>query len=160
LEFETNKAALQKWIGYTDVKSRPTYFYVLKTEPFSKLGVPIPFESERLNIGKAMDLQKGKFTAPRNGIYFFAFNGIAITRAAEGYLDVALMVNGGEVGRAQCKSHVGNEWETLALQSTIYLNAGDQVWLQIVDIVSAVLHDQSFHFTHFNGRMLQEYISP
>jgi hypothetical protein len=93
-------------------------------------------------------------------LYFFAFNAIAITSAAEGYLDVALMVNGKEVGRAQCKSHVGNEWETLALQSTMDLKAEDQVWLQIVGLSSIFLHDESNHFTHFNGWMLQEDITP
>ncbi len=65
----------------------------------------------------------GKFKAPRKGVYFFAFNGIAVITAAEGGMNVALMVNGKEVGRAQRKSHVGNEWETLALQSTMDLKA-------------------------------------
>jgi hypothetical protein len=51
-------------------------------------------------------------------------------------MDVALKVHGKEVGRAQRKSHVGNEWETLALQSTMDLKAGDQVWLQIIGLSS------------------------
>jgi hypothetical protein len=38
-------------------------------------------------------------------------------------MNVALMVNGKEVGRAQRKSHFSNEWETLALQSTMDLKA-------------------------------------
>jgi hypothetical protein len=75
-------------------------------------------------------------------------------------MNVALMVNGKEVGRAQRKSHFSNEWETLALQSTMDLKAGDQVWLQILVLSSIILHDESYHFTHFNGWILQEYISP
>ncbi len=151
---------MQKWIGNAGVKSLPVIFYAQKNSKFSTQGVPIPFELERLNIGGAMNGTTGKFTAPRNGVYFFAFNAIAITSAAEGYLDVALMVNGKEVGRAHCKSHVGNEWETLALQSTMYLKAEDQVWLQMVGLSSIFLHDESNHFTHFNGWMLQEDITP
>jgi hypothetical protein len=75
-------------------------------------------------------------------------------------MNVALMVNGKEVGSAQRKSHFSNEWETLALQSTMDLKAGDQVWLQILVLSSIILHDESYHFTHFNGLILQEDISP
>ena len=152
---------MQKWIGNAGVKSLPVIFYAKKNSKFSTQGVPIPFELERLNIGGAMSGKTGKFTAPRNGVYFFAFNGIAVITAAEGGMNVALMVNGNPVGTAQCKSHAGNEWENLALQSTIELKAGDQVWLQIESISSIFLHDdESYHFTHFNGWMLQEDIIP
>ncbi len=152
---------MQKWIGYADVKSLPTYFYVQKTGPFSTLGAPIPFESERLNIGGAMNIKTGKFTAPRKGVYFFAFSGVSIVDRP-GHLDVGLMVNGVQIGRAQCNSRSGGgEWETLTLQSTIELKMGDLVWLQIVNIHSAFLQDESAgQFTHFSGWLLQEDLSP
>jgi hypothetical protein len=152
---------LQKWIGYADVKSLPTYFYVQKTGPFSTSGVPIPFELERLNIGGAMNITTGKFTAPRKGVYFFAFSGVGVLDRP-GWVDVGLMVNGVQIGRAECHSTTGGgEWETLTLQSTIELKAGDSVWLQIVALQGAYLQDISERqFTHFSGWMLQEDLSP
>ncbi len=155
-----NKAALQNWIGYADVKSLPTYFYVQKTGPFSTPGVPIPFELERLNIGGAMNKTTGKFTAPRKGVYFFAFNGVSILNT-NGFVNLDLMVNGVQIGRAQCDSKVSvGEWETLTLQSTIELKAGDLVWLQIINLQGAFLQDQNpGQLTHFSGRMLQEDLS-
>ncbi len=143
------------------MKSLPTYFYVQKTGPFSTSGVPIPFELERLNIGGAMNITTGKFTAPRKGVYFFAFSGVSVLDRP-GWLDVGLMVNGVQIGRAECHSNPGGgEWETLTLQSTIELKAGDSVWLQIVVLQGAYLQDIiDRQFTHFSGWMLQEDLSP
>ncbi|EFX65567.1 C1q and tumor necrosis factor-related protein-like protein 3 [Daphnia pulex] len=159
-DLTTELTALQNWIGYADVKSLPTYFYAQKTGPFGTSGVPIPFESETLNIGGAMNITTGKFTAPRKGVYFFAFNGVSILNQY-GFVNLDLMVNGVQIGRAQCDSKVsGGEWETLTLQSTIELKAGDLVWLQILNLQGAFLQDQNpGHLTHFSGWMLQEYLS-
>jgi hypothetical protein len=156
-----NKAALQKWIGYADVKSLPTYFYVQKRRSFSTVGAPIPFEIERLNIGGAMNIKTGKFSAPRKGVYFFAFSGVSIADRP-GHFDLGLMVNGVQIGRAECASTTGGgDWETLTLQSTIELEAGDSVWLQIVAQRLAHLQDESAgQFTHFSGWLLQEDLSP
>ncbi|XP_046637023.1 uncharacterized protein LOC124315387 isoform X4 [Daphnia pulicaria] len=157
----SNDSALQKWIGYTDVKSLPTYFYVQKRSGFSTLGVPIPFEIERLNIGGAMNIKTGKFTAPRKGVYFFAFSGVSIADRP-GHFDLGLMVNGVQIGRAECASTTGGaDWETLTLQSTIELKMGDLVWLQIIGSHWAYLQDNSEgQFTHFSGWLLQEDLSP
>jgi hypothetical protein len=117
---------------------------------------------ERLNTGGAMNKKTGKFSAPRKGVYFFTFSGVSVIETAPGYVDVGLMVNGVQIGRAECAiTNGGNEWETLSLQSTIELKAGDLVWLQIVAQKSGYLQDfNEGFFTHFSGWMLQEDLSP
>ena len=52
----------QMRIGYVDVKSSPVYFYVQRKAHFNTPKTPIPFDSEILNIGGAMNLTSGKFT--------------------------------------------------------------------------------------------------
>ncbi|EFX82922.1 C1q and tumor necrosis factor-related protein-like protein 3 isoform b isoform 2 [Daphnia pulex] len=160
--FKNELKALQNWIGYADVKSLPTYFYVQNTGQFSTSVVPIPFGLERLNIGGAMNKTTGTFTAPRKGVYYFTFSGVSAINSAPGFVDVGLMVNGVQIGRAECFSTTGGgDWETLTLQSTIELKTGDLVWLQIQNLRGASLQDNSEGlFTHFSGWLLQEDLSP
>jgi hypothetical protein len=158
--YKCNLIALQKWIGFADVQSLPTIFYVQKNGAFSIKNVPIPYEISVTNIGGAMDEKKGIFTAPRNGVYFFGFSGIGTFSSNWGWLDVSLMKNGNMVGVAECNSGTAGNWETLSFQLTIQLKAGDQVWTQITEINNAVLHEDGRHFVHFNGYMLQEELSP
>jgi hypothetical protein len=143
------------------VKSLPTYFYVQKSKSFNLLSTPIPFEIEKLNMGDAMNSTSGTFTVPRTGIYFFSFSGIGVIPSSGGHLDVALLLNGNEVGRAQCNDFTGKvEWEMYSLQSTLRVQSGDKIWLEIPSMgMGVVLQDTSLHYTHFNGWLLQEDIS-
>ncbi len=61
-------------MGFVDVKSSPVHFYVQRRSQFAASNnyfQNIPFQVERLNIGGAMDLTSGVFTAPKAGIYEF-----------------------------------------------------------------------------------------
>ena len=62
-------AVFQTWIGYVDVKSSPVYFFFVQrsVNGFNTAGTPIPFDTEGLNVGGAMNLASGIFTAPRDG---------------------------------------------------------------------------------------------
>jgi hypothetical protein len=153
----------QKWIGYDDVKSAPAYFYVQRNSEFSTINVPIPFQISRLNIGNAMDLSTGKFTAPAKGTYFFSFTGHAgfPTSSSEVYLGVGLYLNGNQIGWGFAEEyHTVMFQETpLTLQSTLSLQKGDQIWLEIKFISGGVILADYGYWTHFTGYILEEEIT-
>ena len=136
------------------MKSFPVNFYVQKTSNFSVANTPVPFEVEILNIGGAMNLTSGVFTAPRPGIYHFSLTGLG-KHTSSGYLDVGLSLNGGLVGRAHANSDIAG-YRTFSLQSTLRLKTGDRIWASIISFSSTVWHDNSDHYTHFTGWLSQE----
>ncbi len=108
-----------------------------------------------------MDLTSGIFTAPRPGIYFFSFTGMAEfpTSSSRVNLQVGLFLNGGRIGlgKAEESNNVAGQLSPLTLQSTLNLKKGDQVWLEIDwGSTGAYLYDDSDHLTHFTGFMLEE----
>jgi hypothetical protein len=153
----------QKWIGYVDVKSVPVYFYVQRNSIFNTITTPIPFDLAVVNEGNAMNLTSGIFTAPRPGIYFFSFTGLANFPASssEVYLGVGLYLNGGQIGRGLVEESntVNTQTDQLTVQSTLSLKKDDQVWVAInVMSTDVYLYDSGNHFTHFTGFMLEEEI--
>jgi hypothetical protein len=154
----------QKWIGFTDVKSAPVHFYVQRESSFSSTtGTPIPFQLAVVNEGNAMDLTSGKFTAPRPGIYFFSFTGMAKfpTASSDVWLGVSIHLNGVRIalGYVDERNTVADQLSPLTVQSTLNLKSGDQVWVAMVYwSAGAYLYDYSDHWTHFTGFMLEEEI--
>jgi hypothetical protein len=151
----------QKWIGYADVKSAPVHFYVQRNDSFYTKSTPIPFDLARVNEGNAMNLTSGKFTAPRPGIYFFSFTGVArLQDSSFVYLSSYLHLNGNRIGTSSVAENNGpvNQWSPLTLQSTLNLKKGDQLWVEISYSGSSYLFDSSSHLTHFTGFMLEEEI--
>ena len=136
--------------------------------PFSATNVAIPFDVERVNLGKAMELTF--FRAPRKGTYFFSFSGLAsfpeTTSPDRAHLGIGLYMVGISIGRVQTEesNSVANQFSPLSLQLTLDLEQDANIWLQI-DIMSsgAVLYDDTTcegggHWTHFTGWMLEEEI--
>ncbi|KAI9561381.1 hypothetical protein GHT06_012338 [Daphnia sinensis] len=152
-----NDAGFQKWIGFVDVKSSPTYFHVQLDTSYNQTGIPIPFDVERLNIGEAMNLQSGKFTAPRTGIYSFTFNGLVeFNSDSYQYFYCGLYKNGNQLYGCHADKN-GPEWEyePFILQSTLPLQVGDQIWMEITEMSPGVVLDGNY-FTHFSGLLLEE----
>lgn len=161
--FHLNCVGFQTEIGYIDVKSSPTYFYVQKNLNFDATNTPIPFEISKLNVGNAMDLASGKFTAPRAGTYYFSFTGLAsfpATGSTKVYLVVQLLLNGAAVGMGSTDeaNTINSQLTPISLHSTLRLNSGDQIWLQINEIsLGAQLYDkENWQSTHFTGWILEE----
>ncbi|EFX87180.1 C1q and tumor necrosis factor-related protein 2 [Daphnia pulex] len=159
----------QTWIGFDDVKSSPTYFTVQRFQNFRQQDVPIPFDVELLNVGGAMNAQTGKFTAPRAGTYFFSFVGWAYfsPSTSQVNINVGLFLNGNSIGRGHADEmtnnlQIGDQYETFTLQSTLNLQAGNQIWLQMFGSSSGALLTGSYassYVTTFTGLLLQEEIS-
>ena len=55
------------------MKTGGVYFTALRNTIYSTANSVIPYLTAQLNIGNAMNLTSGVFTAPVNGRYFFSF---------------------------------------------------------------------------------------
>ena len=95
---------MENKLGFVDVNKAVSgvYFYVQSggKSANTERGI-IRFNQERLNIGGAMNLTSGVFTAPKAGIYHFSFS-----IARDGYnfqlLSVNLRLNGFKIGVLYC----------------------------------------------------------
>ncbi|XP_057376926.1 uncharacterized protein LOC130698163 [Daphnia carinata] len=165
-DFTKNPSDYQKAIGYQDIKSKPVYFYVQKTQSYSEVSVPIPYELTIINSGEAMDAASGIFTAPVEGTYFFSFTGLARFASSTDLsaFNVLLYRNSQSVARCQVFEVDGfandGNLNPLVLQTTLTLQVGDKVWVQSDIIIGGILIDFSdTQCTNFNGWLIEEEIA-
>lgn len=140
-------------VGYLDVKTSSVYFHVRKNTSFSNPGgnaltATIPFEVEMMNIGNGMNLKSGVFTAPKAGIYHFAFSGL---KSATGAVWVYLRLNGTNIAATHGASETGIY--TMSLEATVKLKVGDKIYMTIS---GGSMFDNGDHFNGFTGALLEE----
>jgi hypothetical protein len=114
---------------------RPSISTFSAIQNSTKKSTPFPFDLARVNEGNAMNLTSGIFTAPQPGIYFFPFTGLGNFQRSSSnvYLQVGLYLNGGEIGMGdvEAANTVANQNNQVTVQSTLNMEKGDQVWVQI-----------------------------
>lgn len=140
---------VEKFVGNVELKTKRVHFYVQKNTMMIKNGI-IPFEVERLNVGRAMNPASGIFTAPVNGTYHFDFS--VIKHDSCDYLVIVLKVNGFDYGRAH--TYAGRVTAAASLTASLQLKAGDQVFLD--NQFGGLILDEENHLTHFAGWLVDE----
>ena len=136
-------------IGNVDVKSNSgVYFFVGRNTTYPTNKTAIPYEVERLNIGGAMNLASGVFTAPVSGRYQFNF--VALAYAAR--TEVSLRLNEGRIG----SGHGYSLEDTLAITATVALQKNDRIdtYLDQGSIYDAGFYNG--YYTQFTGILLEE----
>ena len=126
------------------------YFSVQRNTIYDSFTTVIPYEKETLNIGGAMDLESGVFTAPTKGIYLFTFttNSCCTENNASW---IRLRLNEEEIAT----SYVPDDRYSMPLSVTIRLEKGDEVDVYLY-LGSLLDDDGIYHFTHFSGILLDE----
>ncbi len=132
------------------MKSTSVHFYVQRQSDFEENTI-IPFEVERLNVGRALELSTGIFTAPVSGIYHFGFS--CLKHSKFPYTDILLQLNGVNVGIATSNTEAGRAFSTISLHASLKLKKGDRVNLYKEN---GALRDSGSHYTHFLGWLMEE----
>jgi hypothetical protein len=72
------------------------------------------------------------------------------------------MYNGNRIGVGELQegNTLASQNEQVSLQSTLSLDAGDKIWVEIVSMSAGMfLYDSSSHYNHFSGWLLEEEFS-
>ena len=135
-----------------DIKSSPVHFYVQKNNGGSiQRNSIISFDLEHLNVGGAMKLNTGIFTAPKSGTYHFSFAFMNYFRNKNN--TIFIRKNGVTLGAA----HTDGSSQILmhsSLPATLKLKSGDTV--DLFQIEDGSIDDHPEHYTHFTGWLIEE----
>ena len=112
----------------------------------------ISFELETVNVGSAMNLESGIFTAPKSGIFYFSFTVIK-EKNDRFWHSIYLRKNKEIVGTALAPGFAG--WYTTAVSSTLKLNEGDKIDLYKKTDTSNYVA-QHVLYTQFTGWLIEE----
>jgi len=106
---------------------------------------------ERLNVGGAMDVARGIFTAPVPGIYHFEFSGMKDKSVS--FVAISLQVNGVTVAMGNNQLNSPGTYERISLTASLRLKPNDRVYLFPG---GGALFDDNGHHNHFTGSLVEE----
>ena len=147
--------------GYVDVKTSPVFFYVQRNQVFNDVKKFIPYDIPVVNIGNAIVLTSGVFTAPVKGKYFFSFSGL-VQFTGIGKFWISLMRNDNMDGSSAVltsTADTGESYQPVTLQATFDLNKDDTIAMKFTPgqtPSNAVLFDAAEHYTHFTGFLIEQ----
>lgn len=152
--------SFQKWIGFADVKSAPTYFHVQRftRDAFKQSNTTVLFNVEHLNVGGAMDVKTGIFTAPRAGKYFFSITGLAWfpVSSYRRIFYIGLYKNSNQIAMAHAgEAGTLGQWGPFSSLSTQNLQKGDKLSVEIYRI-SPDVYLNGNDFVYFTGWLMEE----
>ena len=135
-----------------DVKtSTGVYFYVGRTSNYNSSYSVIPYEVEHLNVGNAMNLASGAFTAPVNGRYQFNFVALGdYSSESTGKIDAQLLLNGAQIAYG----YSPRQNENLAFTATASLKKGDKIESYLA--AGSIKEGGDTYYTQFVGILLEE----
>ena len=132
------------------------HFFVQRNTSFDLVYTVVTFEVARLNVGGAMDVKRGVFTAPVPGVYHFGFKGMKSW--SDKPLAVVLRLNEFIVASTyEYGSFTLQEFRTGVMQATLKLRKGDRV--DLFNLGNGVLDENTVHNHHntqFTGSLLDE----
>lgn len=142
---------LEKRYGYVDIYSPSrVFFYAQKTTSFNNENSTISFELATVNVGGAMNLSSGIFTAPKTGVYHFSFSGMKDSSDTE--LVIYLRKNGVNIAKALGSDNKNSFMASFS--STLNLNIGDTI--DLYKTTGNLLDNAEELFTHFTGWIVEE----